>query len=79
MKNRPRGWPLHHRGFSVENCELALYEAFAAVAAEAGDHQTEKIAREIQKQEKATADKLWDLIGPNARRSITVLTLERAS
>lgn len=66
-------------GYSVENFEVALYEVFAAVASEAGDRETEKIALDIQKQEKETAEKVWKLIGPGARKSISVLSLERAS
>lgn len=66
-------------GFCVENAEVALYEVFAAVAAEAGDRETEKIVLDIQRQERETAKKLWKLVGPSARKSIEVLAMQRAS
>jgi len=51
--------------FAVENSEMAMYEAMATVAEAAGDTQTATLAREIQKEEKATAEKVWKLL-PNA-------------
>ena len=51
--------------FAVENSEIAMYEALASVAEAAGDTQTATLAREIQKEEKATAEKVWKLL-PNA-------------
>ena len=51
--------------FAVENSEIAMYEALASVAEAAGDTQTATLAREIQQQEKATAEKVWRLL-PNA-------------
>jgi ferritin-like metal-binding protein YciE len=48
--------------FAVENSELAFYEALALTADAAGDSTTAALAREIQKEEKATADKLWKLL-----------------
>ena len=51
--------------YAVENSEIAMYESLATVAEAAGDTQTESLARQIQAQEKATAEKVWKLI-PNA-------------
>ena len=51
--------------FAVENSEMAMYEALATSAEAAGDSQTASLAREIQAEEKATAEKVWRLI-PNA-------------
>lgn len=51
--------------FAVENSELAMYESLAVVAEAAGDTETAQLARSIQAQEKATADKVWKLL-PNA-------------
>ena len=51
--------------FAVENSEMAMYEALATSAEAAGDTQTASLAREIQAEEKATAEKVWKLI-PNA-------------
>ena len=54
-------------GYSVEHAEIARYEALAAVAAMAGDLQTERLAREIQQEERAAAEKIWQLLGPCAQ------------
>ncbi len=51
--------------FAVENSEIAMYEALASVAEAAGDSQTATLARDIQQQEKTTAEKVWRLL-PNA-------------
>lgn len=48
--------------FAVESSELAMYEALATVAEEAGDGITALLAREIQEEEKATAQKIWSLL-----------------
>ena len=48
--------------FAVENSELAFYEALAFTAETAGDSATGLLARGIQKEEKATADKIWQLL-----------------
>ena len=48
--------------FAVENSELAMYEALATVAEAAGDGTTAMLAREIQQEEKATAEKVWKLL-----------------
>jgi ferritin-like metal-binding protein YciE len=52
--------------FAVENSECAMYELLASVADAAGDSDTASLARAIQSEEKATADKLWSLLGPTA-------------
>jgi ferritin-like metal-binding protein YciE len=53
--------------FAVENSEVAMFESLITVCEAAGDHQTANIAREIQQQEQATADKLWPHISRTAR------------
>jgi ferritin-like metal-binding protein YciE len=60
--------------FAVENSELAMYEALAAVAAAAGDSITESLAREIQKEEKTAAEKLWKLLPAAAASSFAKVT-----
>ncbi len=60
--------------FAVENSELAMYESLASVAEAAGDTQTAALAREIQAEEKATADKVWKLLAPAALDAYTRLT-----
>src|SRR5581483_5354619 len=52
--------------FSVENCEIAMYESLIAVAQSAGDTVTAELARSIQAEEKATADKVWQRLAPTA-------------
>jgi ferritin-like metal-binding protein YciE len=54
-------------GFTVENSEVATYEALATVAAVAGDTVTEKLAREIQEEERRASHTLWHLIAPSCQ------------
>jgi ferritin-like metal-binding protein YciE len=56
-------------GYAAENAEIAMYEALAATAAAAGDLLTERLAREIQEEERRTAKMLWHLIAPCAQES----------
>ena len=51
--------------YAVENSEIAMYESLITVAEAAGDTETAALAREIQQQEKLTAEKVWSLL-PNA-------------
>ena len=51
--------------YAVENSEMAMYEALTPVAEAAGDVETAALAREIQAEEKRTAEKIWSLV-PNA-------------
>ena len=60
--------------FAVENSEMAMYEALATTAEAAGDTQTATLAREIQAEEKATAEKVWKLIPNAAQRAYASLT-----
>ena len=48
--------------YAVENSEIAMYEALATVAEAAGDTQTAALARDIQAEERATAEKVWSLL-----------------
>src|SRR5436305_15055129 len=48
--------------YAVENSEMAMYEAVAAVAEAAGDTETLSLARSIQAEEKATAEKVWKVL-----------------
>lgn len=52
--------------FAVENCEVAMYESLSAVAEVAGDSPTANLARSIQAEEQATADKVWQRLTPTA-------------
>ncbi|MCU1225906.1 MAG: hypothetical protein JWQ42_3999 [Edaphobacter sp.] len=56
--------------FAVENAEVAMYESLEEVCRIAGDRETEALALSIQKQERVTADKVWEQIAPAARRAM---------
>jgi ferritin-like metal-binding protein YciE len=60
--------------FTVENSECAMYEALAAAAEAAGDTATETLAREIQAEEKQTAEKIWRFIASRAKIAFNLLT-----
>jgi ferritin-like metal-binding protein YciE len=60
--------------FTVENSEYAMYEALAAAAEAAGDTTTETLAREIQAEEKQTAEKIWRFIPSRAKIAFNLLT-----
>jgi ferritin-like metal-binding protein YciE len=45
--------------YAVENCEVAMYEALIAVSESVGDVPTAELARSIQAEEQATAEKVW--------------------
>jgi ferritin-like metal-binding protein YciE len=60
--------------FAVENSECAMYESLASVAEAAGDTETASLARSIQAQEKATADKVWALIPSAATAALARIT-----
>ena len=59
--------------YAVENCEIAMYESLIAIADAAGDEDTAQLARSIQEQERATAEKLWKLISPWAETAFKKL------
>lgn len=56
--------------YAVENAEVAMYESLAVSSRLAGDSATEELARTIQAQEKATAEKVWTQIASTAIRSM---------
>lgn len=62
-------------GYALENGEIAMYEALAAIAAAAGDLQTEQLARDIQKEERHAAQMIWNLIAASARDSYGKISL----
>lgn len=65
--------------YAVENAEVAMYESLAVAAESVGDVETNELARTIQSQEEATAEKVWAEIAPAARRAIESARLARAS
>jgi len=56
-----------------------MYESLATVAARAGDNVTERLARQIQQQERETAEKVFALIPLEAERSFQCLTREEST
>jgi ferritin-like metal-binding protein YciE len=55
--------------YTVENAEVAMYEAMATVAQAAGDFGTEQLARSIQQEERETAQKIWQHLPVAAREA----------
>ncbi len=60
--------------YAVENSEVAMYESLAATAEAAGDTETASLARSIQVEEKATAEKIWALIPAAASAALARIT-----
>ena len=60
--------------YAVEMSECAMYEALACVARAAGDPQTERLAREIQDEERRTAEKVWAFIPSRTKIAFNLLT-----
>lgn len=65
--------------YAVENSECAMYESLITAAQAAGDSQTESLAREIQNEERQTAEKVWKQIAPAARDAFRRVTSGAAS
>jgi ferritin-like metal-binding protein YciE len=55
--------------FAVENAEVAMYESLVIAAGAFEDPETASLAKEIQSQERATAEKVWQLIAPLSREA----------
>ncbi len=54
--------------------ETAMYEALAAVAAEAGDVETERLARELQDEEREDHQTAWDMLPASALDAFRAVT-----
>lgn len=63
--------------YAFESAEVGMYEALAIIAAAAGDVETERLARDIQAEERATAEKLWSALPQSALDSFSRQTGER--
>lgn len=61
------------QAYAIENLEVAVYEALYAAADEAGDQETARLARSIQDEEKAAADKIWSRIAYSARTAVNAV------
>jgi ferritin-like metal-binding protein YciE len=62
--------------YTVEHAERAMYEALATVAQAIGDEQTLTLARQIQREEEATAQKVWAMLPIAAAQSVTKIMTE---
>ena len=60
--------------FAVKQGEIAMYEALATIASLTGDAETEKLARNIQKEEHQAAAKIWCLLSASARLGFLKVT-----
>jgi ferritin-like metal-binding protein YciE len=47
--------------------EMAMYESLATVAEDAGDHETLRLARQLQQEEREDYDIAWNLLPASAR------------
>jgi ferritin-like metal-binding protein YciE len=65
--------------FAVENAEMAMYESLAIAAQTMGDRSTEALARRIQAQEQAAAEKVWALIGSAAAQAFRTVASDGSS
>jgi ferritin-like metal-binding protein YciE len=53
--------------YAVESSAIAMYEALIATCQEAGDAETEAMVREIQEEERLSAEKVWRHIAQLAK------------
>ncbi|MES4793040.1 MAG: hypothetical protein C4321_08695 [Chloroflexota bacterium] len=60
--------------YAVEHTEIAMYEALACAASVVGDTETEQLARQIQREEKMAAEKVWNLLPAAATQSFAKVT-----
>ena len=60
--------------FAIEHGEIAMYEALATIASVVGDMETEKLARDIQEEERQAAAKVWSLLSATARLGFLKVT-----
>jgi len=56
------------KGYGIENFECAMYQSLRAYASAIGDLETVRLAEEHLSQEQQAAQKVWNLIEPNAVR-----------
>jgi ferritin-like metal-binding protein YciE len=60
--------------FCMETGECAMYEALAQVAGAAGDESTASLAREIQREERRAADKIFHFLPTRSKIAFNVST-----
>ncbi len=65
--------------YAVENSEVAMYESLATVAEAASDPETAELARSIQAEEQAMAQRIWNLMPTAALGAYQRVTGESSS
>jgi ferritin-like metal-binding protein YciE len=60
--------------YAAAAAEMAMYEALATVAAQAGDRETEQLARQLQSEEKKDHQDSWRLLRTSVQDSWQQLT-----
>ncbi len=64
--------------YAVENAEVAMYESMMIAADAVGDRETLALAKQIQAQERETAEKVWNMIGPCAAEAYSTVSSDAA-
>jgi ferritin-like metal-binding protein YciE len=64
---------------AAASAEMAMYESLASAAALAGDLETERLARQLQEEERNDYDKSWALLAPSALSSFRTVVARHAS
>ncbi len=62
---------------AAAGAEMAMYEALATVAAEAGDGVTERLARDMQDHERSDRERAWNLLATSASQAFHSVSGER--
>ena len=64
---------------AAASAEIGMYESLATVAKAAGDLETERLARELQTEEKADYEKSWNLLRPSAVSAFQTVVARNAT
>ncbi|MBV8069490.1 MAG: DUF892 family protein [Acidobacteriaceae bacterium] len=62
--------------YAAEAMECALYEVLAAIAGANGDTATERLARDLQRQEHTTAARVWHFLPSRSKIAFNMLTID---
>lgn len=64
---------------AAASAEMAMYESLATVASACGDAETERLARELQAEERDDYEKSWNLLKPSALASFRTVVQRHAT
>ena len=64
---------------AAASAEMAMYESLATVAGAAGDTETERLARELQAEERDDYEKSWNLLRESAVAAFQTVVERHAS